>query len=124
MIKSYYIICLLWRRLTHCQTRRLEDCHPPYRVDGSEVHLVAGHGLGDRRGSVEGVFATTFLAKRYVWLYGMANPSSSSSSSFMMMMMMMMIMTKPPLAALHQTTALYARFISLLFLQLLRGQLH
>ena len=36
----------------------------------------------------------------------------------MMMMMMMMMMTKPPLAALHQTTALYARFISLLLLQL------
>ena len=30
-----------------------------YRVDGNETHLVAGHGLGDRRGSREdGVFST------------------------------------------------------------------
>ena len=30
-----------------------------YGVDGSETHLVAGHGLGDRRGSREdGVFST------------------------------------------------------------------
>ena len=38
-----------------------------------------------------------------------------------MMMMMMMMMTKPPLAALHQTTALYARFISLLFYSYCEG---
>ena len=28
-----------------------------YGVDGSEAHMVARHGLGDRRGSRDGVFA-------------------------------------------------------------------
>ena len=39
----------------------------------------------------------------------------------LLMMMMMMIMTKPPLAALHQTTALYARFISVVFTVIARA---
>ena len=29
-----------------------------YGVDGSEAHLVAGHGLGDSCGSRDGVFST------------------------------------------------------------------
>jgi len=39
----------------------LPDSKIPYGVDGSEAHPhpVAGHGLGDRRGSEEGVFATS-----------------------------------------------------------------
>jgi len=36
----------------------LPDSKIPYGVDGSETHLVAGDGLGDHRGSEEGVFAT------------------------------------------------------------------
>jgi len=35
-----------------------------YGVDGSEAHLVAGHGLGDRRGSREdGVFSTLTMTR-------------------------------------------------------------
>ena len=52
----------------------LPDLKIPYGVDGSEAHLVAGHGLSDRRGSVEGLFATlvctvTALFSKYFYIF-------------------------------------------------------